>query len=72
MWDFAHGIFALGWMLPVIVLVCLLLMGVMLVAWRMIEAAMFAGKRLPGKSAASENDMQIKRWCRPWHHGLPF
>jgi prepilin signal peptidase PulO-like enzyme (type II secretory pathway) len=42
MWNYAHGIFELGWMLPGIVLVCLLLMGVMLIAWRMIEAAMFS------------------------------
>jgi prepilin signal peptidase PulO-like enzyme (type II secretory pathway) len=36
-WDFAQGVFQLGWMLPAIVGACLVLMALMLAAWRAIE-----------------------------------
>jgi hypothetical protein len=49
MWNYAHGIFELGWMLPGIVLVCLLLMGALLVVWRTIEGAMFGGDAAAGQ-----------------------
>lgn len=39
--NWAEPIFGLGWMIPVIVLVCLLLMGVMLVSWRAIKERIF-------------------------------
>lgn len=36
-WDFAGPIFALGWLVPMIVAVCLLLMLGLLMVWRIIE-----------------------------------
>jgi prepilin signal peptidase PulO-like enzyme (type II secretory pathway) len=35
-WDWASEIFALGWVLPIVLLVCLVLMALLLGAWRLI------------------------------------
>jgi hypothetical protein len=42
-WNFAAPIFALGWLVPAIVAVCLLLMLGLLMLWRIIEGLMFGG-----------------------------
>ncbi len=38
-WDYTHWVFALGWIVPLLMLACLMLMGAMLGAWRWIAAA---------------------------------
>jgi leader peptidase (prepilin peptidase) / N-methyltransferase len=40
-WNFAANIFALGWLVPAIVTVCLLLMMGLLMVWRIIERLIF-------------------------------
>ena len=39
-WEYAEGYFVVGWLVPVVVLFCLILMGVMLAVWRLILAAL--------------------------------
>jgi prepilin signal peptidase PulO-like enzyme (type II secretory pathway) len=44
-WNFAAPIFALGWLVPAIVTVCLLLMLGLLMVWRIIEGLLFGERR---------------------------
>jgi prepilin signal peptidase PulO-like enzyme (type II secretory pathway) len=40
-WMWAQPLFALGWLVPGVLLVCLILLGVMLAIWRMIKELIF-------------------------------
>jgi hypothetical protein len=40
-WNWAQPIFATGWLVPLVLAVCLTLLGVMLAIWRMIKSALF-------------------------------
>jgi hypothetical protein len=40
-WEFAEGIFALGWMIPALLVVCLMLMMGLLMLWRLLAQWLF-------------------------------
>jgi hypothetical protein len=42
-WMWGQPLFALGWLVPVVLIVCLALLGIMLAFWRMIKELLFAG-----------------------------
>jgi hypothetical protein len=44
-WTQFGPLFAFGWLLPMVLAVCIVLMAAMLTIWRICEAAFFGGRR---------------------------